>query len=287
MRILITGDTGLLGPYLKTAFSNLGDVIGVSRNGPGEWCDLTDDSKVRPMLGQVSPNMIVHAAALTDVDRCEKQPNLAVRDNCGMVENLVKYMPVDCRFIYISTDMVYSGHGPHREHSRSENPINMYGMSKFMGEFSAAKAVNHLIVRTNMYGKALSARKSSLVDFFLNHFKSGDVFNSFTDSFFTPLWTRTLAEKLVIMARTAKVGTFNLGASTSMSKAKFAILLANEMGLSAQGMRPVASEDLPVRTPRPLDTRLDITRTEMAFALQLPSMESDIKAMCESIKCTN
>lgn len=287
MRILVTGDTGLLGPYLKAAFSKLGDVEGVSTKGPGIWCDLTKTEQVSPMLGAASPHIIVHAAANTNVDGCEKQPNIAVRDNCGMVENLVRYMPHACRLIYISTDMVYSGHGPHREHSRSENPINMYGMSKFMGEFSAAKAENHLIVRTNLYGLAKTPRGSSLVDFLIGKLKSGEPFQVFTDSMFNPLWTKTLAEKLVVMAKSNKVGTFNLGASTSMSKAKFAMLLANEMELSSQGMRPVESASIPNRVPRPLDTRLDISRTETLFGFGLPGMESDIRAMCESIKCTN
>lgn len=282
MRILVTGHTGLLGPYLATAFSRLGDVTGIST----KLCDLTDQGSVNAIMG-LSPQIIVHAAALTDVDRCALKPHDAVIHNCGMVENLVAHMPSDCRFIYISTDMVYSGFGPHKEHSRSENPINIYGMSKFMGEFAAARAKNHLIVRTNLYGKALSARKSSLVDFLIGRFKEGTPFQVFTDSSFNPLWARTLADKLVTMARTNKVGTYNLGASTNMSKAKFALLLANEMGLNASGARPVESKSLPNRVARPLDTRMDISRTEMAFGLALPSMESDIKAMCESFKCTN
>lgn len=284
MRILVTGDTGLLGPYLVAAFSGLGTVTGISTRN----YDLTDAEMVRGYFASHErPDVIVHAAAMTNVDKCEVFPNAAVMQNCSATENLVRYMPVDSRLIYISTDMVYSGIGPHKEHSKSENPINMYGMSKFMGEFSAAKAQNHLIVRTNLYGKALGARKSSLVDFFLGHLKSGDLFNVFTDSFFNPLWTKTLAETLVKMAKTQKIGTFNIGASTSMSKSKFAMLLANEMGLNPQGMRPVAAEDMPVRVARPLDTRMDISRAENAFGLALPSMENDIKAMCESIKCTN
>lgn len=283
MRILITGATGLLGPYLMTAFSSVGEVTGISSAD----CDLTDEGQVKAMLASRKPEIIVHAAAWTDVDGCEQKPNVAVVRNAGMTENLVQNMPEGCRFIYISTDMIYSGYGPHREHSKSENPINMYGMSKFMGEFAAAKTRNHLIVRTNMYGKALSKRKSSLVDFFLNHMKNGDIYNAFTDSIFNPLWTKTLADKLVVMAKANVVGAFNLGASTAMSKAKFAMLLADGMGLSAQGIRPMVSTAMPGRAVRPLDTTMDTSRTWAAFGLTTPTMEADIKAMCEIIRCTN
>lgn len=283
MRILVTGDTGLLGPYLKTAFSRHGEVYGIS----SAHGDLTDQKAVMRIIDPLPPEVIIHAAAMTDVDNCGLKPHQAVLANCGMVENLVERMPADCRFIYISTDMVYSGFGPHKEHSRSENPINMYGMSKFMGEFAAAKAKNHLIVRTNLYGKALSTRKGGLVDFLIGKFKEGTPFNVFTDAMFNPLWTKTLADRIVIMAKSGKTGIWNVGASTSMSKAKFALLLANEMRLNASGARPVESRLIPNRVIRPLDTRMDISRAEMAFGLKLPSMENDIKAMCESFRCTN
>lgn len=279
MNVLVTGDTGLLGPYLLTAFTMLGQAEGVST----KQCDLTDSAAVKDFLSKKSPEVIVHAAALTDVEKCSFQPHLAMVHNVGMTENLVRYMPPECRFIYISTDSVYSGAGPHREHSRSENPINGYGMSKFMGEFAAAKARNHLIVRTNMYGK--NPRGKGLLEFVLRGLKSPS-FNVFTDVFFSPLWTATLASKLAVMARSRRIGTYNLGAATGMSKSKFAMLVADGLGIPFNGI-PVESKSVWGKVARPLDTRMDIMKTEGAFALSLPSMESDIKAMCEHIKCTN
>lgn len=282
MNVLVTGSEGFLGPYLIEAFSKEAHTIGIGR----ETCDLTNERGVYNLFRGMRPDIIVHAAAMTDVDECGLHPHKAVVANAGMTENLVSHMPKNCRFVYISSDMIYSGAGPHREHSKSENPLNMYGVSKYMGEFAAAKAKNHIIVRSNMYGKAKTERKSSLVDFFLDHMKSGEIYNTFTDVFFNPLWTRTLAASLVKMANSQKTGVYNLGAATSMSKAKFAMLLADGMQLSAQGMRPVASEDLARRVVRPLDTRMDITRAENAFSLGLPSLENDLLAMCKDLQCT-
>ncbi len=286
MRILVTGDTGLLGPYLVTAFSRIGDVRGTSTSSKDCKADLLNEVEVKAVLSNVSPNIIVHSAAMTDVEQCALKPHQAVLSNCSMTENLVAHMPKDCRFVYVSTDMVYSGFGPHREHSKSENPINMYGMSKFMGEFAAAKAKNHLIVRTNMYGTSKTG-KSGLVDFFLTKLRSKEPFQVHTDALFNPLWMKTLADRLVTMTNAYKNGIFNLGATTSMSKAKFALMIADEMGLNAYGARPVESKSIVNRAVRPLDTRMDIIRVSQAFGLSLPTMENDIKAMCESIKCTN
>jgi dTDP-4-dehydrorhamnose reductase len=89
------------------------------------------------------------------------------------------------------------------------------------------------------------------------------------------------------MANTPRTGTFNLGSSSGMSKAKFAALLANGLGHSLKGLRPVESVGIPGRIPRPLDTRLDLTRVESKFGFTLPNMEQDIARMCQSIRCTN
>lgn len=289
MTVLITGATGFLGPHLMAAFrKSYADVVGVARGVGHYQCDLTDPAAVKRLMERVKPSLIVHAAAMTDVNRCEKDPNLAVQFNSEMIRYLVGSMAPDCRFLNISTDMVYSGIGTHREHSKSENPINMYGMSKFMGEFEAARAKNYLNVRTNMVGFSLGAKKpSSLVDFLVDRLNSGEPFQTFTDAMFSPLSVQTLSSLLVLMSQRPTVGTFNLGSVDGMSKSKFAMLLADQLKLSPKGMRPVESASIIGRVPRPLDTRLDVTKVETVFGFVLPSLEKEIVTLCEARQWIN
>lgn len=287
MRILVTGSTGFLGPYLVKAFSDLGDIIETSRTSADYQCNLTQEAYVRMMMEYANPDIIIHAAALTDIEECKKDPSRAIEVNCKATENLVRHAPLGCRFIYISTDMVYSGPGPHRENSRSESPLNMYGLSKYMGEFAAAKHGNHLIVRTNMFGFARSERKSSLVDFLIQKFKSGTTVQLFNDSFFSPLSATTLCRYLEKMARTDLTGIYNLGSTGGMSKLKFGLMLANELGLPTHNAVMTSAASIPDRAPRPLDTRLDITRIESRFGFTLPTLESEIKAMCKEHQCAH
>lgn len=288
MKILITGSTGFLGPYLMQAFSGLGDIIGISRSGPGIFhLDLTQRERVAQMMLDLKPDIVIHAAAITDVEECRKNPTKAVEVNCKATENLVKHAPLDCRFVYISTDMVYSGPGPHRENSKSENPINMYGLSKYMGEFAAAKMANHLIVRTNMFGFSKTERKSSLVDFFVQKFKSGTTVQLFTDAFFSPLSARTLSQYILRMATNEKTGTYNLGSNNGMSKAKFALTLANELSLPMHHAVMTESASIPGRAPRPLDTRLDLTKIQSHFGFTLPDLNTEIKLMCKEHLCAH
>ena len=288
MAVLITGSTGFLGRYLMPMFKvAYPEVVGVSRHGGDDYqYDLTDPLAVENIMAKVKPRLIVHAAALTDVTRCQKEPELAFKVNTEMVKNIVTFMPKNCKLIYISTDMVYSGVGPHKEYSESENPINLYGLSKYMGEKAAAKAGQYLNLRTNMYGFSRgSAWASSLVDSMIKKLTSEVTFQLFTDAIFSPLYVETLAGiilNLSISSRTS-TGTFNIGASNGMSKSKFTLLLADAVGLSAYNARPVESVSMPNRVPRPLDTRLDITRIE-GLGYSMPRMENDMAVMFKKAK---
>lgn len=290
MRILITGANGFLGPHLMAAFrKSYTGVVGVARSGGADYqYDLTDPSAVQHLMDRVKPSVVVHAAALTDVTQCEKNPNLAIKVNSEAVRNIVRSIAPDCKLINISTDMVYSGIGPHKEHSKSENPINMYGMSKFMGEFEAGKAHDYLNIRTNIIGFSLGTKRpSSLVDSLVDKFKSGEPFQVFTDSLFSPLSVQTLSAFLVILDNRRTTGTYNFGSTNGMSKSKFALLLANKLNLSTAGARPVESISLPNRIPRPLDTRLDTMRTDAKFGLVMPTLDSEIEIVCKDHQWIN
>lgn len=289
MTVLITGATGFLGPHLMAAFrKSYAEVCGVSRSGGSDYqYDLTDPTAVSHLMEMVKPSLVVHAAAMTDVTRCEQNPPLAFKVNTGMTANIVKALPYECRLVNISTDMVYSGIGPHAEHSRSENPVNVYGLSKFMGEFEAAKANNYLNIRTNIFGFSTVNKPSSLADFLVDRLKSGEPFQTYTDSFFSPLWVETLSTILAVLARKKNTGTYNVGSVGGMSKSKFAAILASELGLSAKGMRPVESASITGRVIRPLDTRLDLVKAERVFGFAFPSLEMEITAACESRQWIN
>lgn len=281
MKILITGITGFLGPYLRSEFAKNpeNEILGVARGIEADLSyDLSDAKAAQHMMERADPDMVIHAAAMTDVNKCQEKPKEAWANNVTAVKNIVQYMPLRGKLIYISSDAVYSGLGPHIVGGHTENPLNVYGMTKFMGEFEAAKFPNHLIVRTNMYGLARGRkRSSSLVDFLIDSLKSGRPFNIFTDAIFSPLYVGTLAQ-MIRRRSEFTTGTINLGSSNGISKSKFALVLAHHLSLSAEGAVPIASAGLEGRVPRSLDTRL------YPAAPEAPTVESDIFKMCEAIK---
>lgn len=278
MTVLITGATGFLGPYLMEGFSALdSDVIGVSKSAQARQHDLTDEESVRLLMKDTCPTCVIHAAAMTNVDECEKNPRQAMLVNCVAVRNVVNYLPSGCRFIYISTDMVYSsGKTPHREFSISESPVNVYGLTKYLGEMEACKAPNHLVLRTSFYG--LGGGRTSLARQMMERFHRGDIVHLFHDSYFNPLHVTTLRNIIVRAAMMPKIGIYNVGSTGGMSKLKFAALLALIKNIEIGQAQPVSADTFGSidRAKRPKDTRMDISRFEQSFGIPLPRMELDM-----------
>ena len=276
--VLVTGATGFLGPYLVEAFKVLGRVIGTARGSADRSCDLTDPDAVRALLDDVAPDIVIHAAALTDVDLCEREPALAEKINREATMNIVKCFPPGTALLYISTDQVYpSSGGPHVE--GREGPVNIYGSSKLAGEEAARRYPRTLILRTNLFGISRGAKATSLVDFLIGKFRTQEPVTLFSDVLFSPLHIQTVAALCVEGIRRKMTGTFNLGSHGGMSKCDFALAVAHHLGLPTEGARPTQSTSLPARAPRPLDMRMDVSRIEKALGRHMPTLADEIRKL--------
>jgi dTDP-4-dehydrorhamnose reductase len=131
MRLFITGAKGQLGRTLQTHFAN--DTV-LPADLPE--CDITDRACVMQAIGEFKPDMVIHAAAMTDVDGCARDPDAAFRANALGTQNVaLACQSAGCAILYISTNEVFDGRKtePYLEFD-APNPINAYGRSKLAGE---------------------------------------------------------------------------------------------------------------------------------------------------------
>ncbi len=138
MKVLLTGATGLLGQALWKFLDEEYEIIPVSLSGRNNTisCDLRDENQVAELINRYYPELIIHSAAITDVDLCEREPKLAHDVNTIATRNLTWYgSRIHSAFIYISTDYVFDGekNTPYIEEDEPQ-PINVYGISKLGGE---------------------------------------------------------------------------------------------------------------------------------------------------------
>jgi dTDP-4-dehydrorhamnose reductase len=264
MKIFITGGSGLLGSKVAEIAQARGDEVfsGYAHNQPeygrAVKFDLLDEMSISELIGKIKPEVIIHSAALTDVDRCEREKELAYQMNvegtraiATAAENAGSFL------IYISTDYVFDGNrGMYREDD-STNPVSYYGYSKLLGE----KFCRGCIARTCViYGSRPASGKVNFALWLLNSLKSGKEVRVVTDQFITPTLNTNLAKMVLEAADRRLCGVHNLAGATRISRYDYAQDLAREFDLDASLILTSRMADLMWAAKRPIDSSLDTSK---------------------------
>jgi dTDP-4-dehydrorhamnose reductase len=275
-RILVTGATGLLGPFLMSEAAHLGSVLGLARNSVTNPVDLTRIDQVRTALKGFDPEIILHAAAMTDVDRCESEPARAFQQNKTTTENLAEVASANCKIVYFSTDQVYPNRtGPHKECDAS--PINIYGKSKLAGEQAVLRRKNSLVLRTTFLCRSRSKGRLSLFDFFFNAIVNRQKISIFRDVLFSPISASTLAQITLELAISDLIGIYNVGARNGLSKARVFALVSELLGIEETNAVVADSRSIKTRTQRPLDLRMQVNAIEKVMGRRMPTVQQELK----------
>lgn len=274
-RWLITGGTGLLSDYLVEACSRRGAVTTTARSGGDIRCDLTDEAAVRSLLSDVAPDIVVHAAGLTDVDRCEREPEEAFTVNCTACGHIAGALPASACIAFVSTDQVFPDvPGPHAEDVVA--PVNVYGQSKLAGERAALRHPGALVLRTNFFGPSRREGRASLSDFVIRSLTANQNVTLFSDILFSPLHMATLASLVAETADGGLTGLFNAGCRDGASKADFAMAVARHKRLQTETARIGASSIMPGRAKRPSDMRMSVDKIEQALGRRMPTLAQEV-----------
>ena len=278
---LIVGGTGLLGPYLRDAAAAAGwQPVLLGRRRGDVQADVTDPAALAQVLEAVRPSLVIHAAALTDVDACERNPGQAQTLNADSVGNLVSALDASARLVFLSTDQVYPDRpGPH--HEETAEPVNAYGRSKLAGERFAERFANHLILRVNFFGPSRTEGRSSLSDFVSNSLRDEKSITLFVDSIFSPLHAETLAALCLMAAEQRVSGTYNLGCRNGTSKAEFGLAIARHLGLQTETAAVGRSMAVAGRAPRTADLRMSVDAFERDFGTLLPTLEQEVAKLAD------
>lgn len=278
-RVLVLGAGGLLGADLVPILKASGfEVLTHGRSSGDYQFDLDSCSLVNEMLKKINPDVIVNLVALTDVDRCEKEPNQAYIGNVRSIVNVadwVKRRNEQCQLIHISTDQVYDGMGLHTE--ENVTLTNYYAFSKYAGELAALN-VGATVLRTNFFGRSHCDKRSSFTDWLFGALLRKENIQVFDDVQFSPLSMNTLSKMIASVIRKKVSGVFNLGSHNGLSKADFAFAFADELSLPSAAMNRTTTEKVTfLKTYRPKDMRMDCALFERVMGVKLPDLKDEIK----------
>lgn len=276
--VLIFGARGRLGRLLSLKMENEGwSVIKTSRTKEMDYTvDPVNPIEVNKCISACKPCCIVNLHAMTDVDLCETSKVLAVNENTMVPRNIsmaTEVLSQNIHVVHISTDQVYEGVGNHIEDLTG--PLNVYGLSKLAGEYFL-QGISATIFRTNFFGMSLSANRPSFSDWAVKMLTGSSEFPVFTDIKFNALHTSTLCNLITYAASERLKGTFNLGTSTSISKADFCISLADNLNCGHALMKKTLSGSSTKRARRPLDMTMNIKYFENTTNLKLPTIQQEI-----------
>jgi dTDP-4-dehydrorhamnose reductase len=233
--------------------------------------DVTDFRRVKEVIEDFAPHVIINCAALTRVDACETERELCWKVNVESVENLVRLCRnTGCRLIQLSTDFIFDGReGPYREDARP-NPVNFYGKSKLAAE----NAVRQLgpdkwsIARTVMvYGTGTALRHENIALWMLNRLSRGSDIHVYMDQYRSPTYVIDLAQGIERLVRYNRSGVYHLSGRECVSIHDFAVEIAREFGFDTALIKPVSSNEMVRPAQRPLRTGFIILKaeTELGF----------------------
>ncbi|MFM9056465.1 MAG: SDR family oxidoreductase [Bacteroidota bacterium] len=297
MNILITGANGLLGQKLVHRLCNETDVV-LFATGRGPCrirsatgftyydADLTDKSALELLFETSQPDCVIHTAAMTDVDACERDPKACQLNNVECVRLLTEL----CRsrkahLIHLSTDFVFDGlSGPYREEDPI-GPLSEYARSKATAEEIVREAgTPWTIIRTMIiYGVTDDQQRSNVVLWTKRSLEEGKDIRVISDQYRGPTLAEDLADACAIAALNKVTGLFHVSGREVVSSVEIAQRTARFFNLDERQISPVTTEELAQAARRPLRTGFIISKAERELQYQPHSLDEGLKIVSEQL----
>jgi len=243
--------------------------------------NLEDNKSISDLMARLEPEVVIHSAALTDVDLCEREKKLAYRTNVEGTRALAQAAEKTGSFlIYISTDYIFDGsRGMYKEDDWTD-PVNYYGVTKLLGEQFCRGCIARTCVT---YGSKPASGKVNFALWLINSLKSGQNFRVVTDQFMTPTLNTNLARMVLEIADKRLCGVYHLAGATRISRYDFALKLAREFDLDHSLILPSRMDDLKLTAKRPMDSSLDTSKAVAELMEKPLPINESLKILKEEV----
>ncbi len=295
IRLLVTGSNGLLGQHLikllieKTSYQVIATGRGENRLPfPSSEryhyfsLDITDGLAVNDFILFHQPDVIIHAAAMTQPDICELHAVECWNVNVTATRFLVNAAEsIHARFIYISTDFVFDGlNGPYKETDET-GPVNYYGSSKLAAEKSVIESkLSWAIVRTVLvYGNILVGNRSNIISWVKENAENHQPIKVVNDQLRTPTYVEDLANGILLVLEKNATGIYHISGEESMSPYDMAIATADYMHSDKSLMTEVNAATFTQPAQRPLRTGFIIDKAKRELGYHPLSFTESLKKM--------
>ena len=292
MKILLTGKDGQVGFALQKKLASVGEVIATNRNE----LNLENLDEIRTYIEKIKPDIIINAAAYTDVDKAETDIELACKVNIEAPKVLAdKASQLDIPIIHFSTDYVFDGlkNEPYVETDQA-NPQSIYGETKWKGEEAVRNHKKHIILRTSW---VFSSRGQNFLKKILKNIQEKSSLNIVSDQIGSVTSADVIADVIYKIVKNflnnpnfRDFGTYHMTLDGETNWYRYACFITDEakrLGLetlmTSKDIKPISSDAYPTLAKRPMNSRLDTTKIKKTFMLELPHWEEEVKRILTAL----
>jgi len=267
-RLLVTGISGFLGWHVAHFKQKEWEIIGTYHkhlatfpNVKSTALDLSDEVQLQRILGALRPHAILHLAAASNPNFCEKHEAISYQVNVEASIFLAKIAKdMDIPFLFTSTDLVFDGQRSPYHEDDITNPVSIYAKHKIMAEDGIQKVNKSATIARLplMYG--LPQNGKGFMSDWLMKLKEGEAVYAFTDEYRTAVDAFSAVEGLFLLLNKKVSGLWHLGGRERMSRYDFAEKVAQRLGLYEDLVIPSLQEEVQMPANRPPDVSLDSGR---------------------------
>ena len=283
MKYLVTGSSGLIGNQIVIDLEQSGQTVYSCYNNIKPLCgiptklNLLNLDDISTTFKTIQPDVIIHSAALTDVEKCEMEPELANSINTKATKVIANEAnSLNSFLIYLSTDYVFDGKKGLYNEIDSTNPLNHYGKTKIGGEKAIKNCTSKWsIIRTSTPFGTNSFKKTFPVWLIENLQKNKKV-NILEDQFTSPTYVPNLSQIILEIITRKLEGLFHVSGSTRISRFEFAKTIVEKLNLNLSLLNPVKIDVMPWKAKRPVDSSLDISKINSILNTKPFSIEKSL-----------
>lgn len=279
MKVLVTGANGQLGyDVVKELQKQNIECYGATR----EEFDLVDFEATKNFIINYMPDVVIHCAAYTVVDKAEDEQGLCYLVNVSATENIAEICKkINAKILYISTDYVFDGtKDGFYEVDHEPNPINVYGKTKLLGEQAVQRILDkYFIVRISwVFGE----HGNNFVKTMLRLGKECKEINVVADQYGSPTYTADLASLLIEMIQTDKYGIYHATNEGVCTWAEFAEEIFKIVDMDVK-VNHITTAEYPTKAKRPINSRLSKRSLIINNFKKLPVWQSSLKKLIDKL----
>jgi len=289
-KLLVIGASGLLGSKLMAQARAKYAPIGTCNpevDGKSDWrlepLDIGSKEEVDRLFGKTEPNIVILTAAMTNVDACEKSPELANRVNAAGPANVARACKAHgSRLVHVSTDYVFDG-AKDRKYIEQDvpRPISVYGSTKLAGERTVLSTLEDAVVARPavLYGWNHLEDKDNFVTWVLKKLRNGEKATLFQDQRISPTFADDLARTLLELAERDVKGVWHVSGPDCLDRPACGRMIASVFGLDEKLVVPVPSSSVSLPAKRPKNSCLDVSKAEKLLNRKMVSFEEGLRTM--------